>query len=102
MIPVACRETDVEHGPVRDPYDAKVCMSMMDDIGCAQGRRAMNPGTHDSVYDEAVVAWLDNATEHARANAQAKLLYCLECVSNELIEMKREAGLATRPWSRKD
>jgi hypothetical protein len=21
---VACRETDVEYGPVRDPYDAKV------------------------------------------------------------------------------
>jgi hypothetical protein len=52
----------------------------------------MNPGTHDSVYDEAVVAWLDNATEHARANAQAKLLYCLECVRSELIQMKHEAG----------
>ena len=71
------------------------------DIGCAQGR-AMNPGTYDSVRDEAVVAWLDDATEHARANAQAKLLYCLECVRYELIEMKHEAGLATPPWSRKD
>ncbi len=62
----------------------------------------MNPGTYDSVRDEAVVAWLDDATEHAHANAQAKLLYCLECVRNELIQMKHEAGLATPPWSRKD
>ena len=53
----------------------------------------MNPGTCDSVRDEAVVAWLDNATEHAHANAQAKLLYFLECVRNELIQMKHEAGL---------
>ena len=63
MIPVACRETDVGYGPVRDPYDAKVRLSTMDDIGCAQ-ERAMNPGTYDSVHEEAVVAWLDNATEH--------------------------------------
>ena len=62
----------------------------------------MNPGTHDGVHDEAVFSWLDDATEHARANAQAKLLCCLECVRNELIEMKHEGGLATRPWSRKD
>ena len=53
----------------------------------------MNPGTYDSVRDEAVVAWIDDATEHARADAQAKLLYCLECVRNELIQMKHEAGL---------
>ncbi len=62
----------------------------------------MNPEPYDGVLDEAVVAWLDDATEHARADAQAKLLCCLECVRNELIEMKHEAGLATRPWSRKD
>ena len=62
----------------------------------------MNPGTHDGVHDEAVFSWLDDATEHARANAQAKLLCCLECVRSGLIEIKHVAGLATRPSSRKD
>ncbi|MDP8973223.1 MAG: hypothetical protein M3N45_08600 [Actinomycetota bacterium] len=56
----------------------------------------------EGAYDETVVAWLDNAIEHARADARAKPLYCLECVRNELIKMKHEAGLATPPWSRED
>ncbi len=51
----------------------------------------------ESVHDEAVVSWAENAMEHARANDQAKLLSYLECVRNELIEMGHEAGLATRP-----
>jgi len=29
VIPVACRKTDDEHGPVRDPYDAKLRVSTM-------------------------------------------------------------------------
>ncbi len=51
----------------------------------------------ESVHDEAVASWLENAIEHARAQNQSKLLRYLECVSNELIEMGHEAGLATRP-----
>jgi hypothetical protein len=62
----------------------------------------MDLDTHEGAYDETVVAWLDNAIEQARASAQAKSVYCLECVRNELVEMKHEAGLATRPWSRKN
>jgi hypothetical protein len=27
VIPVACRETDVEHGPARDSYNAKLRLS---------------------------------------------------------------------------
>lgn len=57
----------------------------------------MDLDTHKSVYDEGVVSWLENAMEHARANDQVKLLFCLECVSNELTEMRHETGLATRP-----
>ncbi len=57
----------------------------------------MELGTHKSVHDEAVASWLENAIEHARAQNQSKLLRYLECVSNELIEMGHEAGLATRP-----
>ena len=63
----------------------------------------MNLDTHEEVHDKAVVAWLDDAIGHARADSQGKILYCLECVRNELIEMKHEAaGSATPPWSRKD
>ena len=62
----------------------------------------MDLDTLEGAYDETVVAWLDNAIERARADAQSKSVYCLECVRNELIEMKHEAGLATPPWSRKD
>lgn len=62
----------------------------------------MDLDTLEDAYDETVVAWLDNAIEHARADARARSVYCLECVRNELIEMKHEAGLATRPWSRKE
>ncbi len=57
----------------------------------------MELDTQESVHDEAVVSWLENAMNHARANDQAKLLSYLECVRNELIEMGHEAGLATRP-----
>jgi len=62
----------------------------------------MDPDTLEGAYDETIVAWLDNAIELARADAQARSVYCLECVRNELIEMKHEAGLATPPWSRED
>ncbi len=62
----------------------------------------MELDTHKSAYDETVVSWVENAIAHAHDNDQVKLLSCLECVRNELIEMKHEAGLATPPWSRKD
>ena len=62
----------------------------------------MDLDTLEGAYDETVVAWLDNAIERARADAQAKSVYCLECVRNELIEMKHESGLSTPPWSRKE
>ena len=57
----------------------------------------MHLDTHKSVYDEAVVSWLENAIAHAHDNDQVKLLSCLECVRNELIEMRHETELATRP-----
>lgn len=57
----------------------------------------MDLGTYESAYDGAAVSWLENAMEHARARNQGKLLSCLECVRNELIEMARETRLATRP-----
>jgi hypothetical protein len=44
----------------------------------------------ESVHDEAVVTWLENAMKHARTNDQGKLLSCLECVGNELAEMRNE------------
>ena len=57
----------------------------------------MELDTHKSLYDEAVASWLENAIEHARARNQGKLLGYLECVSNELTEMRHEMELATRP-----
>ena len=57
----------------------------------------MDLDTHKSVYDEAVVSWLEDSIEHARAQSQGKLLVCLECVRNELTEMRHETELATRP-----
>ncbi len=57
----------------------------------------MNLDTHKSAYDETVVSWLENAIVHAHDNDQSKLLSCLECVRNELIEMRHETELATRP-----
>ncbi len=57
----------------------------------------MELDTHKSVYDEAVVYWVENAIAHAHDNDQVKLLSCLECVRNELIEMRHETELATRP-----
>ncbi len=51
----------------------------------------------ESVHDEAVASWLENAIEHARAQNQSKLLRYLECVSNELIEMGHETRLAANP-----
>ena len=32
MIPLACHKTDVEYGPVRDPYDAKLRLSTMTSV----------------------------------------------------------------------
>ncbi len=55
----------------------------------------MELDTQESVHDEAVVSWAENAMEHARANDQAKLLSYLECVRNELTEMRHETGFAT-------
>ena len=57
----------------------------------------MDLDTHKCVYDEAIAYWLENAVEHARARNQGKLLGYLECVSNELTEMRHETELATRP-----
>lgn len=57
----------------------------------------MDLDTYRSVHDEAVASWLKNAIEHARIQNQGKLLGYLECVSNELTEMRHEMGLATRP-----
>ena len=57
----------------------------------------MDLDTHRSVHDEAVFPWLENAVEHARARNQGKLLICLECVRNELLEMEHETKVATRP-----
>ena len=57
----------------------------------------MDLDTHRSVHDETVVSWLENAMNHARAQNQGKLLTYLECVGNELIEMRHETELATRP-----
>ncbi len=48
----------------------------------------------ESVYDETVVSWLENAIKHAHTQNQDKLLGYLECVSNELTEMRHETGLA--------
>ena len=53
----------------------------------------MDLDTHGSVHDEAVVLWLEDSIEHARAQNQGKLLGYLECVSNELAEMRRETRL---------
>ncbi len=60
-------------------------------------RGAMESNRHESAYDETVVPWLENAMEHARAQSQGKLLGYLECVRNELTEMRHETELATRP-----
>jgi hypothetical protein len=57
----------------------------------------MDLDTHKSAYDETVMSWLENAIVHAHDNDQSKLLSCLECVRNELIEMRQETELATRP-----
>ena len=57
----------------------------------------MDLDTHQSGHDEDVVSWLRDAMEHARAQNQSKLLAYLECVSNELTDMRHETELATRP-----
>ncbi len=57
----------------------------------------MDLATHESLYDETVVLWLENAVEHARARNQGKPLGYLECVRNELTEMRYETELVTRP-----
>ncbi len=57
----------------------------------------MDLDTHKSAYDETIVSWLENAINHARAQNQGKLLGYLECVSNELTDMRHETELATRP-----
>ena len=54
----------------------------------------MELDTHKSVHDEDVTSWLENAVEHARARNQGKLLGYLECVRNELTEMKHETRFA--------
>ncbi len=54
----------------------------------------MDLDTHKSAYDGAVVSWLENAIEHAHAQNQGKLLGYLECVRNELTEMKHETRFA--------
>ena len=54
----------------------------------------MDLDTHGSVHDEAVVLWLEDSIEHARAQNQGKLLGYLECVRNELTEMKHETRFA--------
>ena len=54
----------------------------------------MDLDTHGSVHDEAVVSWLEDSIERARAQNQGKLLGYLECVRNELTEMKHETRFA--------
>ena len=56
---------------------------------------------HESVYDKTVMSWLDNAMEHAHARNQGKLLACLECVRNELTEMRHETELPARRYRRR-
>ena len=57
----------------------------------------MHLDTLESAYDATVASWLENAVKHAHAQNQGKLLAYLECVGNELTEMKHETELATRP-----
>ncbi len=57
----------------------------------------MDLDTHKSAYDETVVSWLENAMNHARVQRQGKLLGYLECVRNELTEMRHETRLAANP-----
>ncbi len=57
----------------------------------------MELNTHKSVHDEAVASWLENAMEHAQAQNQVKLLGYLECVRDELTEMRHETRFAANP-----
>ncbi len=57
----------------------------------------MDLDTHKSSYEEAVVSWVENAIEHAQAQSQGKLLGYLECVRDELTEMRHETGFAANP-----
>ncbi len=54
----------------------------------------MESNRHESAYDETVVPWLENAMEHAHTQNQDKLLVYLECVRNELTEMRHETRFA--------
>jgi len=49
-----------------------------------------------SVYDETVISWLENAIEHARPRSGQGFVV-LGTRWNELTEMRHETELATRP-----
>ncbi len=57
----------------------------------------MDLDIQESVHEEGVVSWLENAIEHAQAQSQGKLLGYLECVRDELTEMRHETGFAANP-----
>jgi hypothetical protein len=57
----------------------------------------MDLDIQESVHEEGVVSWLENAIEHAQAQSQGKLLGYLECVRDELTEMRYETGFAANP-----